>query len=107
MCWLGDERNGIKVRQYVYSDIDGAAQRIAAHRVKLLQAAYPHLLETDALQGCFNLLPADVTQVSCSHNWCRSDLGSRTLASLFHWQARWWSQAGPPLNSRNSSWYQR
>ncbi len=60
-------RNGISVTQYLYSDVDPTAQRIAAHRIKLLQAAYPHLLSPEALSGCFQQLPQDIRQVNQTH----------------------------------------
>jgi hypothetical protein len=60
-------RAGISVKQYLYSDSDMTAQRIAQHRVRLLQTQYPSLLEPEALIGAFCTLPADVRQVSTQH----------------------------------------
>jgi hypothetical protein len=60
-------RAGISGKQYFYSDTDQTAQRIAQHRVRLLQTQYPSLLEPEALAGAFTTLPADVQQVSSQH----------------------------------------
>lgn len=60
-------RNGIAVKQYLYSDTDAKAQRIALHRVRLLQTQYPDLLQPSALVGSFNILPADVKTVTAQH----------------------------------------
>ena len=56
-------RNGIAVQQYVYSDIDPVAQRVALHRVRQLQSRYPSLLQPAALEASFSILPADIRQV--------------------------------------------
>lgn len=60
-------RNGIAVQRYLYSDTDAVAQRIAAHRIRQLQAAYPQLLGLAALAGAFTQLPADVKLVASQH----------------------------------------
>eukprot|EP00775_Hariotina_reticulata_P009673 gene9673-biopygen11573 len=57
---------GFCVQQYYYSDIDPAAQLIAAHRLRCLQAAYPDQLPLHALQFAFLQFPADVKQVDAS-----------------------------------------
>jgi hypothetical protein len=54
---------GIRVQQYFYSDTDPVAQRLAAHRLRCLQAAYPDLLPLHALQSAFSQFPADVKLV--------------------------------------------
>jgi hypothetical protein len=60
-------RNGARVQRYLYSDIDPAAQRVAAHRVRQLQTSYPDLLEPAALAASFSSLPADIRNVTAQH----------------------------------------
>jgi len=60
-------RNGFTVRQYLYSDTDRVAQRVALHRVRSLQAMYPEQLPESALSSAFHTLPSDITQVTTKH----------------------------------------
>jgi len=60
-------RNGFTVRQYLYSDTDRVAQRVALHRVRSLQAMYPEQLPESALASAFRTLPSDITQVTSKH----------------------------------------
>eukprot|EP00878_Enallax_costatus_P000909 GHUV01001039.1.p1 GENE.GHUV01001039.1~~GHUV01001039.1.p1 ORF type:complete len:2125 (+),score=442.77 GHUV01001039.1:122-6376(+) len=60
-------RNGFTVKQYYYSDTDPTAQRVARHRIRVLQSMYPLQLPEDALQSAFNALPMDVAAVKSQH----------------------------------------
>jgi hypothetical protein len=55
--------NGIRVRRYLYSDIDPAAQRVARQRVEQLHALYAELLPRAAFADAFTALPADVRTI--------------------------------------------
>ena len=56
--------NGVKVKRYLYSDIDAAACKVAQSRLMDLHYKYPHLLSLEAFAHAFHSLPADVTRVS-------------------------------------------
>ena len=55
--------NGIKVKRYLYSDIDDAACKVARSRVTALHYTYPHLLPMEAFLDAFSSMPADVRHV--------------------------------------------
>ncbi len=57
---------GVRVCQYLYSDIDPAAQAVARARVDTLHAQYPHLFPLEASRGAFDLLPMDVRQIGAA-----------------------------------------
>jgi hypothetical protein len=60
-------RNGIPIRRYFYSDIDRAAQQVALHRVRRLQTSFPDLLQPEALEHSFAVLPADIRSIGSQH----------------------------------------
>ena len=55
--------NGIAVQQYLYSDIDPAAQAVARSRVAQLHKLYPVSFPVSASECAFEALPMDVTAV--------------------------------------------
>ena len=57
-------RNNIRIHQYLYSDINAAARKVARFRVYNLQRKYPHLLSQAAVEDAFSTLAQDVTQVT-------------------------------------------
>ena len=60
-------KSGTPIKAYIYSDIDPSCRAIAAHRVKQLQAQYPHLLPASAVESTFTVLPQDVRQITTEH----------------------------------------
>ena len=57
-------RNNLPVHTYLYSDTDPAAQAVAKHRLRLLQARYPELLPPSALLHTFTAVPQDVWHIT-------------------------------------------
>jgi hypothetical protein len=50
---------GIKVKRYVYVDIDDAARQVAKHHSRGLRVRFPELLTTTALLSAFSSLTDD------------------------------------------------
>jgi hypothetical protein len=82
-------RNGFTVAKYIYSDIDPLAQRVAAHRIRMLSSMYPNQLSEAAIAGYANTLPMDVTVGSSNSSYSRQAMdGCGRLAvsrPLFSW----------------------
>lgn len=57
-------RNGLSIKQCIYSDVNPVATSVAIHRVQTLQQQYPGQLSPSAVHGSLDILPADVTAVT-------------------------------------------
>jgi hypothetical protein len=55
---------GIKVKRYVYVDIDDAAQQVAKHHSWRLRVRFPDLLTTTVLLSAFSSLTGDISLIS-------------------------------------------
>ena len=53
-------QTGIKVRQYVYVDIDPVARQVARAHIRTLRQQYPTLLPREATRRCFTALSDDI-----------------------------------------------
>ncbi len=60
-------RAGVKVQQYLYSDISPEAQHVAQHRMQQLMGEFPQLLQPSGLTGALSTVPADIRQVQHAH----------------------------------------
>jgi site-specific DNA-cytosine methylase len=55
---------GIKVKRYIYVDIDDAARQVAKHYSQRLHVRFPELLTTTALLSAFSSLTGDISLIS-------------------------------------------
>ena len=56
-------RNGVRVKRYLYCDIEPKVQALASSRVERLSARYPHLFKPESYQKAFVTLPQDVRKI--------------------------------------------
>ena len=71
---------GLKIKHYLYNDVDKQARTCAAHRVKELAAKYPNLLPASALAGWDTTLPADIMKIK-KEDWTAIKKGPVVLAA--------------------------
>jgi hypothetical protein len=55
---------GIKVKRYVYVDIDDTARQVAKHHSRGLRVRFPELLTTTVLLSAFSSLTGDISLIS-------------------------------------------
>jgi hypothetical protein len=55
---------GLKVKRYIYVDVDEAARQVAKRHLRRLRAQFPELLATSAIKTSFSTLAGDIALVS-------------------------------------------
>eukprot|EP00775_Hariotina_reticulata_P009218 gene9218-biopygen10908 len=88
---------GFTVSRYLYSDIDATARTVATCRVIQLQHRFPGQLADQALAGCFDMLPADIRNISVQHLKAALDQVDTAVPWLVvaGWPCQDFSLAGP------------
>ena len=51
---------GIKVKQYIYVDVDDVARQVAKQHSRRLRTQFPKLLAYDAILSSFSILVGDI-----------------------------------------------
>jgi hypothetical protein len=77
---------GLKVKRYIYVDVDEAARQVAKRHSRRLKTQFPEQLATSAIKTSFSTLAGDIALVSaedihrCSHmdQGCHVDVFRRT-----------------------------
>jgi hypothetical protein len=55
---------GLKVKRYIYVDVDGVARQVAKRHSRRLRTQFPKLLATSAIKTSFSTLVGDIALVS-------------------------------------------
>jgi site-specific DNA-cytosine methylase len=55
---------GLKVKHYIYIDVDEAARQVAKRQSRRLRTQFPELLATSAIKTSFSMLTGDIALVS-------------------------------------------
>jgi hypothetical protein len=55
---------GLKVKRYIYVDVDEAARKVAKQHSRRLRTQFPELLATSAIKTFFSTLAGDIALVS-------------------------------------------
>jgi site-specific DNA-cytosine methylase len=55
---------GLKVKRYIYVDVDEAARQVAKRHSRRLRTQFPELLATSAIKSSFSILAGDIALIS-------------------------------------------
>jgi site-specific DNA-cytosine methylase len=55
---------GLKVKHYIYVDVDEAARQVAKRHSRRLRTQFPELLATSAIKTSFSILAGDIALIS-------------------------------------------
>jgi site-specific DNA-cytosine methylase len=55
---------GLKVKRYIYVDVDEASRQVAKRHSRRLKTQFPELLATSAIKTSFSTLAADIALIS-------------------------------------------
>jgi site-specific DNA-cytosine methylase len=61
---------GLKVKRYIYIDVDEAARQVAKRHSRRLRTQFPELLATSAIKTSFSTLVGDISLVSAEDIHC-------------------------------------